>query len=622
MRKVKVALSVLFLIMLLGGVVLAQTDDGSWLILTMAGLGRSEFVTIPGGVFLMGDSYSEGETYELPQHAVTVSAMDIGKYEVTKTLWDQVYQWAIAHGYTFDNVGAGKAANHPVTTISWYDAVKWCNARSEKEGLTPCYYTSGALDTVYRTGTIDLPNSAVRPGAGGYRLPTEAEWEKAARAGLAGYRFPWPDIYIQHARANYFSSVAYAYDTSPTRGNNPPYATGAFPYTSPVGSFAANGYGVYDVAGNVFELCWDWYGETYYSATEGAVDPTGPATGYARISRGGAWGETAYFSRVADRYVVSPAGADMNTGFRVVKKSQAAPTPTPTATPTPTPTPDIVAVPAGNFIMGDSYSEGDADELPQHNVYVSSICISITEVSKTLWTTVYAWAVEHGYEFENAGLGKTPTDPVHTVNWYDAVKWCNARSELEGLPLMYETWDVTAWVPYRTGHSDTLRVSWTSKGYRLPTEAEWEKAARGGSNYLRFPWSHLMGVQIDGEKANYLSRYPTGEAYDLGPNGYAAAWATLPMPYTGPCESYPTTGSYGLYNMAGNVSEWCWDWYSSTYYGGETADPTGPASGTTRVIRGGSWSSYPNKLRNASRDADLPWIESYSLGFRCVRIYP
>ena len=156
---------------------------------------------IPAGSFQMGDTFSEGYSAERPVHSVYVSAFSMDSCLVTKALWDTVYNWAITHGYTFDNAGAGKASNHPVQTVNWYDAVKWCNARSEMEALTPCYYTSSALTTVYRTGDLSVSNAAVFWSATGYRLPTEAEWEKAARGGLSGQRFPWGNT-ISWTQAN------------------------------------------------------------------------------------------------------------------------------------------------------------------------------------------------------------------------------------------------------------------------------------------------------------------------------------------------------------------------------------------------------------------------------------
>ncbi len=270
---------------------------------------------IPAGPFQMGDTFNEASPGERPVHTVQVSAFYMDKYEVTKGLWDEVYSWALTHGYRFDNAGEGKAANHPVHSIDWYDTVKWCNARSEKEGRAPAYYTSAAQGSVYRSGQVNVQNDWVKWNTG-YRLPTEAEWEKASRGGLDGRRFPWGDT-ISHAQANYHGwpgASGYAYDLAPL-GYHPTYATGGFPYTSPVGSFAANGYGLYDMTGNVFEWCWDWWG-AYGSASQ--TDPRGPATGSFRMFRGGSWGGNAFGCRSAGRFIGYPGDRGSIIGFRVV----------------------------------------------------------------------------------------------------------------------------------------------------------------------------------------------------------------------------------------------------------------------------------------------------------------
>jgi formylglycine-generating enzyme required for sulfatase activity/PKD repeat protein len=255
--------------------------------------GYPNMVLIPAGSFQMGDNFRyNGGPDEQPVHTVTVSAFYMDTYEVTETLWDEVASWAAAHGY---DIGPGSAQGagpaHPVMDVTWYEAVKWANARSEREGLTPCYTVSGG---VYRTGER-APNC--NWSANGYRLPTEAEWEKAARGCLSGRCYLlWGDA-IDCGKANYSGCVG---------------------STTPVGSYAANGYGVYDMEGNVWEWCWDWYDGGYYASSPGP-DPRGPASGSYRLNRGGSWDSSAYSCRVEERGDYGPDGGGSNLGFRLVR---------------------------------------------------------------------------------------------------------------------------------------------------------------------------------------------------------------------------------------------------------------------------------------------------------------
>ncbi|MBN1489896.1 MAG: SUMF1/EgtB/PvdO family nonheme iron enzyme [Phycisphaerae bacterium] len=272
-------------------------------------------VLVPAGEFQMGDAL-DGLS-DAPVHAVYVDAFYMDTTEVTKSYWDEVRTWATANGYSDLVAGAGKAANHPVETVSWYDCVKWCNARSQRDGRTWCYYTNSELTTVYKTGQS---TPYLNWDANGYRLPTEAEWEKAARGSVGGRRFPWGST-INHDHANYWAcgSCYPLYDTSPYTSltYHPTFQMGGLPYTNPVDYFAPNNYGLHDMAGNVWEWCNDWYLSSYYSSSP-YNNPRGPTTAQTyRVLRGGCWGSNASYSRVADRSgYTGPANHTNSIGFR------------------------------------------------------------------------------------------------------------------------------------------------------------------------------------------------------------------------------------------------------------------------------------------------------------------
>lgn len=271
----------------------------------------------PGMVWVDAGWFEQGQVgVQTPVNTNFASGFWMDEMEVTKAKWDQVRAWALTNGYAFTNPGAGKTNNHPVQSVDWYDCVKWCNARSQMEKLVPCYYTSSGKTTVYATGALNISNACVQWDANGYRLPTEAEWEKAARGGRFRRLFPWGGDTLQHARANYYA-MNEPYDTSPTKGFHPDYVSGVEPYTSPVGSFPANGFNLHDMSGNVAEWCWDW-SAAYAAGSQN--DPPGPASGTRRIVRGGTWNVSATYLQCSTRTDNAPTDAWTRIGLRCVRR--------------------------------------------------------------------------------------------------------------------------------------------------------------------------------------------------------------------------------------------------------------------------------------------------------------
>lgn len=260
-------------------------------------------VYIPGGPFQMGDNLDLSPS--APVHNVDISPFFIDQREVDLETWTLVKGWANVHGYNISG-GLAKSSRHPVHSVTWYDAIKWCNAKSEMEGLAPCYYTDGTQSTVIRTTSADITTGAVKWSASGYRLPTEAEWEKAARGGLTGRRYPWGD------------NIGSTPSTAQANYNFPsnPWYTGGTPYTSETDSYPSNDFGVFGVAGNVFEWCWDLHGNYIFDV----ANPTGPTTGSNRVLRGGDWQNAAADCRVSQRASTAPSNSNNRYGFRTVRR--------------------------------------------------------------------------------------------------------------------------------------------------------------------------------------------------------------------------------------------------------------------------------------------------------------
>jgi formylglycine-generating enzyme required for sulfatase activity len=235
----------------------------------------ANMVRVEGGTFQMGSNVHDSEK---PIRAVTVKGFYMGKYPVTQKEWFEVMG---------TNPSYFKGDNLPVEPVSWLDAVEYCNRRSIKEGLTPAYSGSGN-------------NITCNWNANGYRLPTEAEWEYAAKGGNRD-----PIVY-EYSGSNSVDSVAW-------------YTSNSGGGTRPVGTKAPNSLGLYDMSGNVWEWCWDWYG-SYPAGAQ--TDPQGASSGSLRVRRGGGGRSSAQGVRSAVRGSYAPSDRFNFLGFRLVRNAQ------------------------------------------------------------------------------------------------------------------------------------------------------------------------------------------------------------------------------------------------------------------------------------------------------------
>lgn len=233
----------------------------------------------------------------------------------------------------------------------------------------------------------------------------------------------------------------------------------------------------------------------------------------------------------------------------------------------------FVFVKGGNFEMGSRMSS--EDEKPIHTVVISDFYISKTEITQQEWESVMGYNNSH---FKGDSL------PVESVSWYEALEFCNKKSKAQRLKPVY----------YINSKMTTMDIN--ANGYRLPTESEWEFAARGGNKAIN-------------------TIYSGGNLPDIV--GHLDAKRTYPVGQKSPNE-------LGIYDMSGNVAEWCWDWYDIKAYklvakSGKNRNPLGAYFGTYRSVRGGSWESELKAGNVAFRHYQRPIKKTSTIGFRVVR---
>jgi len=489
---------------------------------------EKEMVLISAGKFMMGSPASEkGRSVDETQHEVTITKpYYMGKYEVTQEQWEAVMG---------NNPSRIKGTKLPVTDVSWEDCqefIKKLNAKKE----------------------------------GGYRLPTEAEWEYACRAGTT-------------------TAYSFGEEIAPKDAN---YASSMLGKPVVVGSYKSNAFGLYDMHGNVREWCEDWFGPY---PTGSVTDPKGPATGERWALRGGGFVNDETYERSSDRnYYNPPDKRGAVVGFRLAMTADVKAAVAPVI---PNPKPeeimpgarvlvapfdeakakevqkslakslqkeveeevdlgkgiklDLVLIPAGKFLMGDPGKD--------HQVTLTKpYYMGKYEVTQEQWEGVMG---------DNPSVikgAKLPVTKVSRLDCQEFIKKLNAK--MDG-------------------------------GYRLPTESEWEYGCRAGTTT-----AYSYGDEITPKDANYDDS-KIGKSLAVG--------------------SYKPN-AFNLYDMHGNVWEWCEDWYGD-YPVGEVTDLRGPATGKYRVIRGGSFVNLGGgpKARSSARIPCTPTARNHNLGFRLAR---
>ncbi len=533
--------------------------------------GKLVLARIPAGTFTMGSPTNEmGRASDETPHTVTISKpFYMGVFEITQK------QWELATGKT---PSENKGDARPVEKVSYAD-IRGSNGGAE--------WPQGGLHTVDNGSFLYI----LRMKTGlAFDLPTEAQWEYACRAGTGTALNSGKDLSGVTSCTNMDAVGRYYANKGDGKGGYAEHTR--------AGSYRPNAWGLHDMHGNVWEWCLDWYGDYPSSAV---TDPAGPSTGSVRVKRGGGWDFNARYCRSAARNQSgSPSERSKYSGFRVVCPDAAryivvdmAGGPSAASWPVEEKVlaiPDswsdeykttkllLRRIPAGTFTMGSPTDElGRFDNEMQHQVTISQpFYMGVFEVTQKQWEL----ATGNNYS-SYAGDAR----PVENVSYNDI------RGSLRG----------ACWPQSNAVDEESFLAVLRDKTgltFDLPTEAQWEYACRAGTTTALNSGKNLSAAS-ECPEMDEVGRY----------------WLN-----GGESDQHATVGSYrpnawGLYDMHGNVWEWCLDWFGD-HGTGSAKDPTGAASGTSRVSRGGSWGMLALGCRSACRSDEDPSATSMITGFR------
>ncbi|MGB3976681.1 MAG: SUMF1/EgtB/PvdO family nonheme iron enzyme [bacterium] len=559
---------------------------------------------IPPGEYDRGSPDTEPcrQPDETLHHVRLTRGFYIWKKETNRYLWKSLkfYYPTILPDDPSDTV-VSPTDLHPVQNCTWNETILFANLTSIYFGVTQCYYKD-----INFTIPVDVTNYTVGDfycnfDANGWRLPTEAEWEYACRAGTTGAFSCNEPLYY----AGNCGSCAPG--THPTLELYCRYCANSTGTSGIGGSKNPNPWGLYDMHGNVFEWCWDLW-DDYPMGT--ITDPTGAASGMIRVVRSGGFGNTAERTRSARRNYLLPNSRGNVLGFRLVSTyNPGAPTPTPTPT-SPPDIPLLVYFAPGIYTMGSPEDEAcrNVDEIQHQVTLTKGFYMMDSEVTRLMWSYLKSQQPTLPDDPSDVAISPTGNHAAQKMSWYHAVLFANLSSiEVGKTQCYYKDSEYT--IPVDATNYTAGKVFWNraADGWRLPTEAEWEYACRAGT-IGAFSCDEPLYDSVNCHSC-VPGTLPTLELYCWYCGNQSLADQKVRSKEPNPA---------GVYDMHGNMLEWCWDWFDD-YPTEPTTDPAGPTTGVARVIRGGAFNNSPSLCRSAFRHGGSPSNVHYNVGFRMVR---